>query len=413
MESGRFILACPPKELRLGEQSNTNSRDIVKTILAKFGFEENIVLTNGGGLAVSPGADGSLPQVFYDGLNLVAFTGELTNVEELAQKHLDTEECQKSLTATAAEVLCALYSQFRLEGVLAKLRGTFSFVVYDSTQVRAFAARDPSGKIPLMQTFMKDGALVVSNFESDLLAVEGAVTEITAGHFVYGWRRCNVLQKFSPDKCELDAARNTAQTAAARALAGIGAIRSPASARRRFAKQTPKASVPAKPVAPTKSTTPAQCTTPVKVSAKVEVISTVTAPARTSHKESHKRAKYGDKSTEKSEKHIRAEASTWWRKEAEELKTRPTIKSETAPAKENREQWNLAVKTMCRIASKMLSEHMEQTKEEVPRAETPRGGMRRVPSCRDAQDMHSLGGMQRSDSLSDLQRALASQGGIF
>lgn len=45
--------------------------------------------------------------------------------------------------------LLALEHPDKPHTVVAKLRGTFSFVVVDTASVRLFASRDPSGTIPL------------------------------------------------------------------------------------------------------------------------------------------------------------------------------------------------------------------------------------------------------------------------
>ena len=53
--------------------------------------------------------------------------------------------------ASPARVLFHLYTVLGHSKTVAKLRGLFSFVLYDSAVARVFAARDPSGQIALFQ----------------------------------------------------------------------------------------------------------------------------------------------------------------------------------------------------------------------------------------------------------------------
>ncbi|HET6214093.1 MAG TPA: asparagine synthase (glutamine-hydrolyzing) [Micromonosporaceae bacterium] len=87
------------------------------------------------------------PLSYLDGRYLLTFNGEIYNYVELREE-LIRDFGAEFATAGDGEVLVAGYHYWG-EAVLDRLRGMFAFVIWDSVERRAFAARDPYGIKPL------------------------------------------------------------------------------------------------------------------------------------------------------------------------------------------------------------------------------------------------------------------------
>eukprot|EP00959_Pyramimonas_sp_CCMP1952_P126622 2648306-Pyramimonas_sp.AAC.1 len=154
---GRFLCICPPKELHGGIRRGHEEQVRAQIADNGFGVDSQIFLGDGGGLAISEG-----PEMFNDGKVVVAFCGELTNKEQLLQQlqKLDGEmvEDEMSKSNMSARLIGKLFEQFgdHPHGIVGKLRGIYTFVVFDVERVRMFAARDSSGPIPLYQVMNVD-----------------------------------------------------------------------------------------------------------------------------------------------------------------------------------------------------------------------------------------------------------------
>lgn len=110
-----------------------------------------------------------------------------------------------------------LYTQMGT-GMISKLRGHFSFCIYDATTVRVLAARDSSGLIPLVQGKLSDNSLFIAS--GDCYPRDAhSVTEIPPGYYKYGWHAGAV--KFANSETEARHSAELASSAADVALAGL------------------------------------------------------------------------------------------------------------------------------------------------------------------------------------------------
>eukprot|EP00959_Pyramimonas_sp_CCMP1952_P331506 6941904-Pyramimonas_sp.AAC.1 len=90
---GRFICICPPKALALGGVDRKCTDAQVAEKLSQFHLNSQVWLSDGGGVAISTPSAETLahPEVFVNDQLIVAFCGELANLEELASKTLYQE----------------------------------------------------------------------------------------------------------------------------------------------------------------------------------------------------------------------------------------------------------------------------------------------------------------------------------
>jgi len=100
------------------------------------------------------------PLPYADGRYLLTFNGEIYNYIELREQ-LIAEFGAKFATAGDGEVIVAGYHYWG-EAVLDRLRGMFAFVIWDSHERRAFAARDPYGIKPMHFLQTADGIYFAS-----------------------------------------------------------------------------------------------------------------------------------------------------------------------------------------------------------------------------------------------------------
>jgi asparagine synthase (glutamine-hydrolysing) len=94
------------------------------------------------------------------GRYVLTFNGEIYNYIELRQQLIDEFGAQFG-TQGDAEVVVAGYHYWG-EAVLDKLRGMFAFLIWDSTERKAFGARDPFGIKPLHYLRTPDGIFFAS-----------------------------------------------------------------------------------------------------------------------------------------------------------------------------------------------------------------------------------------------------------
>jgi asparagine synthase (glutamine-hydrolysing) len=94
------------------------------------------------------------------GRYVLTFNGEIYNYIELRQE-LIAQFGVEFATQGDAEVIVAGYHYWG-EAVLERLRGMFAFVIWDSSQGRAFGARDPYGIKPLYYVRTPDGVYFAS-----------------------------------------------------------------------------------------------------------------------------------------------------------------------------------------------------------------------------------------------------------
>ncbi|KDO28545.1 asparagine synthase [Saprolegnia parasitica CBS 223.65] len=116
-------------------------------------------------LAIIDPESGAQPLVSNDGTITLAVNGEVYNYKELAAA-LPTPYAFK--TKSDCEVIIPLYKQYG-PSFVSKLRGMFSFVLYDSTADVLLAARDHMGITPLYYGYAADGSVW---FASEMKAIE-------------------------------------------------------------------------------------------------------------------------------------------------------------------------------------------------------------------------------------------------
>ena len=92
---------------------------------------------------------------------IIVFNGEIYNYQELRNELKDYNFNTKSDT----EVLLALYSIYK-EKMLVKLKGMFSFIIWDKIEKISFVARDAYGIKPLYIGKLNNGLLLSSQVSS-------------------------------------------------------------------------------------------------------------------------------------------------------------------------------------------------------------------------------------------------------
>ena len=92
------------------------------------------------------GVTGRLPLPANNAAVAVSFDGHISNAQELRQS-LGKEHAFHG--NGSSEVVAQAYLQWGLEGMLAKLRGSFALAIYDRSNSRICLARDPVGTRPL------------------------------------------------------------------------------------------------------------------------------------------------------------------------------------------------------------------------------------------------------------------------
>ena len=152
----RFVAICPPKSLRASDggvkrASIEHGLSMEKMYGVGLSARRREVNTGFGVAAAwsdNDTGDFSMPVSVCRAQHLlVAFQGALSNRSSLCE-HLSVA---KGVAKSDAELVAMLSLEHpeKPHNVLAKLRGTYSFVVVDTAHVRIFASRDPSGTSPL------------------------------------------------------------------------------------------------------------------------------------------------------------------------------------------------------------------------------------------------------------------------
>ncbi|KXZ54357.1 hypothetical protein GPECTOR_5g438 [Gonium pectorale] len=124
------------------------------------------------------------------GSAVCVFDGCLINADSLAEAYAPVPEDEPSPDVprlSGAALMCHMYAQVGVE-MLGLLRGAFTFVLYESKTSRVLAARDGSGRCPLLQARTPRDSLVLSP-SRQLLEAAGCrdVLEFLPGDYKYGW----------------------------------------------------------------------------------------------------------------------------------------------------------------------------------------------------------------------------------
>lgn len=114
---------------------------------------------------------GAQPMISRDGRYVVTFNGEIFNYLELRSELSDISFYSGSDT----EVLLALYAKDG-ESMLKKLRGMFSFAIWDTQEHALFFARDQIGKKPFFYTHNDESFIFASEIKA-LLSLESSVID--------------------------------------------------------------------------------------------------------------------------------------------------------------------------------------------------------------------------------------------
>ncbi len=128
------------------------------------------------------------PLPYLDNRYLLTFNGEIYNYLELREELAAT--CGATFaTAGDGEAILAGYHHWG-EAVLDRLRGMFAFVIWDSQERRAFAARDPYGIKPLHYLHTRDGVYFASEkkallpFASSAGAGDAGIDAANLSHYL-------------------------------------------------------------------------------------------------------------------------------------------------------------------------------------------------------------------------------------
>lgn len=144
----------------------------------------SILFGNDGGLAFQTG-NGRVHVSNCDEL-YVGFHGILANAGEMREQ-LGFRRCNNSISD--ALVVLELYRNLRdrapysVDHTLRMLRGSFSFVLWDSTMSSVFAARDEEGRSPLFWGLRPDGSVVFSSQKESVQKAGAVAIEFPAGCF--------------------------------------------------------------------------------------------------------------------------------------------------------------------------------------------------------------------------------------
>lgn len=131
-------------------------------------------------LAIMDPESGSQPLVSADGNVIVAANGEVYNYKELYD-HLETP--YKPKTGSDCEVILPLYAEHGATIALPnKLRGMFSFILYDRTQDLFMIVRDHVGITPLYMGWGNDGSIYVASEMKSLIGECNKFQQFPPGH---------------------------------------------------------------------------------------------------------------------------------------------------------------------------------------------------------------------------------------
>nr|AML78432.1 putative LOV domain-containing protein [Botryococcus terribilis] len=192
MRHGKLVCICPVKALDSSLHRASRS-DSLQAALASVKIPESrIAALPGGGCVV--GSDAGLVS---SGHVVVAFSGKLENHAVLSQEYGAAPVLEGDVPkheTKVADLLGRMYLALGRE-VLPLLRGDYTYIIYDSNQVRVLAVRSCSSTQPLLQGYTADGSLVVTTANIDDPTTLGHLAgpleqlqDIPQSNFKYGWR---------------------------------------------------------------------------------------------------------------------------------------------------------------------------------------------------------------------------------
>eukprot|EP00854_Cymbomonas_tetramitiformis_P017635 gene17635-21006_t len=201
---GTFICVCPPKALTFDDPESLvvhrKTEVDLSGFLKEFEFNGEIVLGEGGGIAVTNVEDTYNVKTWKQDRLISAFCGVMENKEMLVGKMVKDpdytlREGVEIADINEAEVIIYLFSKYGRKCVT-RVRGEFALAIFDARLVRVYAARDPSGVVPLNQVRLRDGTVAIMNFDvGGFECYCECVTEIPPGHYIHGGRRSDIAQQ--------------------------------------------------------------------------------------------------------------------------------------------------------------------------------------------------------------------------
>ena len=150
-------------------------------------------------LAIMDPESGSQPLVSQDNSIIVAANGEIYNYKELYDS-LETPYTAK--TGSDCEVIIPLYQQFGgTVDMPSRMRGMFSFILYDRKNDSFTVARDHIGITPLYIGWSNDGSIYVSSELKSLIGECHKFQQFPPGHiFCTKGPNANTFQRwYKPD----------------------------------------------------------------------------------------------------------------------------------------------------------------------------------------------------------------------
>lgn len=131
-------------------------------------------------LAIMDPESGSQPLVSHDGNVIVAANGEIYNYKELYD---ELKTPYKPKTGSDCEVILPIYEECGPSvDVCKKLRGMFSFILYDKAKDLFFIARDHLGITPLYIGWGNDGSVYISSEMKSLIGECSKFQQFPPGH---------------------------------------------------------------------------------------------------------------------------------------------------------------------------------------------------------------------------------------
>eukprot|EP00471_Norrisiella_sphaerica_P006991 CAMPEP_0184491168 /NCGR_PEP_ID=MMETSP0113_2-20130426/19745_1 /TAXON_ID=91329 /ORGANISM="Norrisiella sphaerica, Strain BC52" /LENGTH=610 /DNA_ID=CAMNT_0026875421 /DNA_START=26 /DNA_END=1858 /DNA_ORIENTATION=- len=173
-------------------------------------------------LAIIDPESGEQPLISTDNNIVLSVNGEIYNHLELRS---ELKSGYKFKTNSDCEVIIPLYQEYGLD-FINKLRGMFSFVLYDKKEERYIAVRDHMGITPLYMGWGKDGSVMFSSEMKGLIDVCQEFKAFPPGH-VYDSKAQDLKKWFNPEwadgriptqKLDLVAVRNAFEKAVERRM---------------------------------------------------------------------------------------------------------------------------------------------------------------------------------------------------
>ena len=115
---------------------------------------------------IDPSSTGHQPMCNEDGTLWITYNGEIYNYSELRNRLKNSGHIFKSNSDT--ETIVHAYEEWGIEALLRKLRGMFTFAIYDTKSQRLIIARDRLGIKPIYYSHNNDTVIFASEIKAIL-----------------------------------------------------------------------------------------------------------------------------------------------------------------------------------------------------------------------------------------------------